>query len=50
MSDLEFILGVFIVALGLFAAGHMVGYHRGWQDGYWTEHPTDDRTELRETR
>lgn len=25
--------------LGIFAVGHMIGYHRGWQDGYWTEHP-----------
>lgn len=28
-----------VINLGLYTAGHMIGYHRGWQDGYWTEHP-----------
>lgn len=39
MSEFEFIACVFITALGLIAAGHLIGYHQGWQHGYWTEHP-----------
>lgn len=45
MSGVEFVFCAFMLALGLFAAGHMVGYHSGWQDGYWTDHPPTGKDE-----
>lgn len=34
-----------VTALCLFTAGHMIGWHRGWMNGYWTEHPRKDATD-----
>lgn len=34
--------GIFVLTsalLGAAAIGWIVGYHTGWMEGYWTEHP-----------
>jgi hypothetical protein len=34
-------VSIVILLVGAFAAGHMIGYHRGWESGYWAEHPIE---------
>jgi hypothetical protein len=37
--SLENWISLVVAGLGVFAGGHMIGYHRGWVAGYWTDHP-----------
>ena len=32
------VTAIFII-VGTFIAGYMIGYWKGWDDGYWTPHP-----------